>query len=83
MLYFSTSSAFFTVNWCETKRIAVGKNLTENIKFDNYNQKNACISSMEINGILSIRYDFGRHEKDSCVNSSGLKAMFYISFNFL
>ena len=38
---------------------------------------------MEINGILSIRYDFGRHEKDSCVNSSGLKAMFDISFNFL
>ena len=38
---------------------------------------------MEINGILSIRYDFCRHEKDSCVNSSGLKAMFDTSFNFL
>ena len=30
---------------------------------------------MEINEIFSFRYDFGKQEKDTCVNSSGMNAM--------
>ena len=37
---------------------------------------------MEINEISSFRYDFGKPEKDTCVNSSGMNAMFEISYNF-
>ena len=33
---------------------------------------------MEINEILSIRYDFGKSEMDTCVSSSRITALFYI-----
>ena len=31
---------------------------------------------------ISIRYDFDKPEKDTCVNSSGMNAIFDISYNF-
>ena len=37
---------------------------------------------MEINEIFSFRYDFGKHEKDTCSNSNGMNAMFDISYSF-
>ena len=36
---------------------------------------------MEINEIFSFRHDFGKREKDTCVNSSGMNAMFGIPYN--
>ena len=38
--------------------------------------------SMEINEIFSFRYDFGKCKRDTCVNSSGMNAMFDIPYNF-
>ena len=38
---------------------------------------------MEINKIFSFRYDFDKHEKGTCVNSSGTNAVFDIPYNFL
>ena len=37
---------------------------------------------MEINEVFSFRYYFGKHEKDACVNISGMNAMFDIPYNF-
>ena len=37
---------------------------------------------MEINKIFSFRYDFGKREKGTCINSSGMNAMFDIPYNF-
>ena len=37
---------------------------------------------MEINESFSFRYDFGKREKNICVNSSRMNAMFDISYNF-
>ena len=37
---------------------------------------------MEINEIFTLRYDFGKGEKETCVNSSGMNAMFDIPHNF-
>ena len=37
---------------------------------------------MEINEIFSFRYDFGKPEKEICVNSSGINATFDIPYNF-
>ena len=37
---------------------------------------------MEINEIFSFRHDLGKSENDTCVNSSGMNAMFQISSNF-
>ena len=37
---------------------------------------------MGINKIFSFRYDFDKREKETCVNSSGINAMFDISYNF-
>ena len=36
---------------------------------------------MKINEILSISYGFDKCEKDTCVNSSGMNAMFDIPYN--
>ena len=36
---------------------------------------------MEINKIFSWRYDFRKQEKDTCVNSSGMNALFGIPYN--
>ena len=41
-----------------------------------------CTNRMEINKIFIIRYHFGKCEKDTCVNSSGLNAMFDIPYDF-
>ena len=38
---------------------------------------------MEINENFSFRYDFGKREKDTYVNSSGMNAMFDIPYDFL
>ena len=35
---------------------------------------------MKITEIFSFRYDFCKHEKDTCVKSSGMNAMFDISY---
>ena len=37
---------------------------------------------MEINKIFSFRYDFGKSEKETCVNSRGMNTMFDIPYNF-
>ena len=37
---------------------------------------------MEINEIFNFRYDFGKCEKETCVNSSGMNDMFDIPYNF-
>ena len=37
---------------------------------------------MEISKIFSFRYDFGKREKGTCINSSGMNAMFDIPYNF-
>ena len=37
---------------------------------------------MEINEIFNFRYDFGKREKETCVNNSGMNAMFDIPYNF-
>ena len=37
---------------------------------------------MEINEFFSIRYDFGKDEEDTCVNSSGMNEKLDISHNF-
>ena len=37
---------------------------------------------MKINEITSIRYEFDTHDKDSFVNSSGIKVMFDIPYAF-
>ena len=37
---------------------------------------------MEINEVFSFRYDFGKREKETCVNISGMNAMFEIPYNF-
>ena len=37
---------------------------------------------MEINEILSIRYDFDKREKNTCVNGSRMNAMFNIPYSF-
>ena len=37
---------------------------------------------MEINEIFSFLYDFGKLEKETCVNSSGMNAMFDIPYHF-
>ena len=37
---------------------------------------------MKINEIFSFRYDFGKREKETCVNSRGMNAMFDIPYNF-
>ena len=37
---------------------------------------------MGINESFSFRYDCGKREKNICVNSSGMNAMFDISCNF-
>ena len=37
---------------------------------------------MEINEILSIRYDFDKPQKDTCVSSSRITALSYIPYNF-
>ena len=37
---------------------------------------------MEITEIFSFRYDFRKGEKEICVNSSGMNAMFDIPYNF-
>ena len=34
-----------------------------------------------MNKIFSCHYDFGKQEKDTCVNSSGMNAMFGIPYN--
>ena len=36
---------------------------------------------MEINEICSFRYDFGKCEKETCVNRSGMNAMFDNPYN--
>ena len=37
---------------------------------------------MEVNEIFSFRYDFGKREKATCVNSDVMNAMFDIPYNF-
>ena len=37
---------------------------------------------MEINEILSIYYNFDKHEKNTCVNSRRMYSMFDIPYNF-
>ena len=37
---------------------------------------------MGINEIFSFCYDFGKREKETCVNSSEMNAMFDIFYNF-
>ena len=37
---------------------------------------------METNEIFIFCYDFGKHKKDTCINSSGMNAMFDIPSNF-
>ena len=37
---------------------------------------------MEINEIFSFRYDFGKREKETCVNSKVMNAMLDIPYNF-
>ena len=37
---------------------------------------------MEINEIFTFLYDFGKREKETCGNSSGMNAMFDIPHNF-
>ena len=37
---------------------------------------------MEINEIFGFRYDFGKREKETSVNSSGMNTMFDIPYNF-
>ena len=37
---------------------------------------------MEIDEIFSFRYDFGKCEKETCVNSSRMNAMSDIPYNF-
>ena len=37
---------------------------------------------METNENFSLHYDFGKHEKDTCVNSSGMNVIFNIPSNF-
>ena len=34
---------------------------------------------MQINQVFSFQYDFGKRERDACVNSRGMNAMFHIS----
>ena len=67
MLYFLTGIA--TVNCREYKRIAVKKSnrIRRSISA---REKNVCINSMEINETLNFRYDFGKSEKETCVNSA-------------
>ena len=37
---------------------------------------------MEISEIFRFCFDFGKHEKDTCVNISGMNVMFDIPYNF-
>ena len=37
---------------------------------------------METKDIISFPYDFGKPEKDACVNSRAMNAMFDIPYNF-
>ena len=37
---------------------------------------------MEINEIFKFRYDCGKREKETCVNSSEMNAIFDILYNF-
>ena len=50
------------------------------MKIDKYERKK-CLYK-RYNEILNFPYDFGKHEKETCVNSSGMNVMFDISHNF-
>ena len=47
-----------------------------------YEKQNHLYKKYGSNQVLSIRYDFDQHERDTCLNCSGMNAVFDILYNF-
>ena len=77
---FLTSSALVTVNCREDKGVAAENKSNRPKSLVSIKEKDTCINSMEINEVLSIRCNLHKCEKGTCVNISGMNAMFDITY---